>query len=85
MNTQIATISRNSREKIVFSMNKFKGKNYLDMRLYLVGEDGSPEIPTKKGLTLAVDLYPKFKESLVQIEAAMIEAGWLGREDLAGE
>ncbi len=85
MSQVICKLPKNAREQIVFSLNEWKGKHFLDLRVFLVGEDGGPDIPTKKGLTLAVDLYPQFKKGLAQVEAALIEGGWLDWEDLEQE
>jgi hypothetical protein len=82
MSKQIATIPKNAREKIIFSLNEYKGKNYLDMRIFTANDNGGQDIPTKKGLTLTVDLYPQFKAVMAQVEAAIITQGWLDREDL---
>ncbi|MBM4287116.1 MAG: hypothetical protein FJ135_03015 [Deltaproteobacteria bacterium] len=82
MSKAITEFPRNTKEKIVLSLSEFKGRHYLDMRLYLVGENGGPDIPTKKGLTLAVGLYPHLKEALAQVEAALISRGLVDREDL---
>lgn len=82
MNKLICELPKNAREKLIFNLNDFRGRHYLDMRLYLVGEDCGQDIPTRKGLTLAVDLYPQFKEGLIQVEKAIVERGLLDREDL---
>lgn len=82
MSKIISELRKNSREKLIFKLNDFQGRHYLDMRLYLVGENGGSDIPSRKGLTLAVDLFPRFKESLVQVEEALITQGLMDKEDL---
>lgn len=67
MSDQIATLPRNSKEKIVFSLNEFKGRHYLDMRIFTAPENGGQDIPTKKGITLSVDLYPQFRKALAPL------------------
>jgi hypothetical protein len=34
-------------------------------------------------LAIAPHLWPQFRAALVQVEGAMIEAGWLDKEDVA--
>jgi hypothetical protein len=85
MSKSICELSKNAREKLIFKLNEFKGKHYLDVRVYLVGENGGQPVPTKKGLTLAVNLYPQFKEALGRVEAVMVERGLLDREDLEAQ
>lgn len=82
MNKAITEFSKNTREKVVFSLSEFKGKNYLDMRLYLVGEDDGSDLPTRKGLCLSVNIYPRLKEALGKVEAALITRGLMDKEDL---
>lgn len=83
MGEAICTLPKNTREKVVFSLNEFKGKHYLDMRIFTTPDNGSQDIPTKKGLTLAVGLYPQLKEAMAQVEAALITRGLIDKEDLA--
>lgn len=52
------------------------------MRVFAI-EDGKDPAPTKKGLALSPKLWPQFRKALDQVEAAMIEQGWIDREDLA--
>jgi hypothetical protein len=39
-------------------------------------------VPTRKGVSLAVGLYPAFKQALAQLETALIQQGLLDPEDL---
>ncbi len=79
----VCELSKNAREKIVFSLTEFRGRHYLDMRVHVVGEDGGQDIITRKGLTLRVDFYPQFKVALGEVEAGMMERGLLDPEDLS--
>jgi len=81
-------VAKNSRETMIFRLGEFKGHRFCDMRIFITGtgEAGDREAsPTKKGLAVSPALWPQFKEALAQVETAMITAGWLDREDLAGE
>jgi hypothetical protein len=51
------------------------------MRIF-AKEDGKEPAPTKKGLAVSPQLWPNFRAALAQVEAAMIQEGWLDREDL---
>lgn len=82
MSEQITTIPRNAKEKIVFSLNEFKGKQYLDMRIFQIPENGGQDIPTKKGLTIPVHLYSTFKDTLQSVDQVLISRGLVDREDL---
>jgi len=82
MSEQIATIPRNSKEKIVFSLNEFKGKHYLDMRIFQIPENGGQDIPTKKGLTIPVHLYLTFRYTFLSVDHVLITRGRVHREDI---
>jgi len=82
----IFEIQKNSRETIRFRLGEFKGHKFLDMRIFIAepGENGSlaqDPAPTKKGLAVSPALWPQFKEALAQVEAAMIQEGWIDQAD----
>jgi len=79
----VCELPKNSREAIRFRLGEFKGHRFIDMRVYTI-EEGKDPAPTKKGLAVSPALWPQFRQALGQVEEAMIEAGWLDREDLAG-
>jgi hypothetical protein len=78
---QICELHKNTREAIWFRLGEFNGHKFIDMRVF-VKEDGKDPAPTKKGLAISPQLWPQFRSALEHVEAAMIEEGWLGREDL---
>lgn len=84
----VCELPKNSREAIRFRLGEFKGHKFVDMRIFVTepGENGDKAkdpAPTKKGLAVSPQLWPQFREALAQVEAAMIQEGWLDREDLA--
>jgi hypothetical protein len=79
----VCEIPKNTREAIRFRLGEYKGHIFVDMRVFAV-EDGKDPAPTKKGLAVSPTLWPQFRAALDKTEAAMIEAGWLDREDLEG-
>jgi hypothetical protein len=81
MSDQVCVVQKNARETIKFKLGEFKGHKFIDMRVFAL-EDGKDPLPTKKGLAVSPQLWPQFRKALAQVEAAMIEAGWLDREDL---
>jgi len=81
MSDNVCELAKNAREKIIFRLGEFKGHKFIDMRVFAV-EDGKDPAPTKKGLAVSPVLWPQFKAALNQVEAAMLEGGWLNREDL---
>ncbi|MBM4287905.1 MAG: hypothetical protein FJ135_07110 [Deltaproteobacteria bacterium] len=82
--TQVCEVPKNSRETIRFRLGEFKGRKFIDMRVYAKG-DGKDPAPTRKGLAVSPHLWPQFRAALAQVEAAMVEVGWLDREDLEAQ
>ena len=85
----VAEIQKNSRETIRFRLGEFKGHKFLDMRIFVAepGENGSlaqDPAPTKKGLAVSPAMWAQFRAALDQVETAMIQEGWIDRENLAG-
>lgn len=51
----LATIDRTDTEQLQISVSEYKGKNYLNMRIYYTTDAGETWLPTKKGVTFAPD------------------------------
>lgn len=49
----IATIDRNDRERLQIAVNEYKGKSYLDLRIFYTTDGGDTWRPTQKGVTVA--------------------------------
>jgi len=50
----IGEIERNPTERLRVSTENFKGRDYIDLRIYYEADDGEWK-PTKKGVTIAPD------------------------------
>jgi hypothetical protein len=81
MSEVICELPKNSRETIRLSLGEYKDHRFVDLRIFLPDED-KDSIATRKGLTVSPQLWPQFRKALAQVEAAMIKAGWLDREDM---
>jgi hypothetical protein len=81
MKAPVCELPKNSRETIQFRLGEFKGHKFIDMRVFAI-ENGKDPAATKKGLAVSPQLWPQFRAALRQVEAAMIDQGWLDREDL---
>ncbi len=60
------SFEKNEREKVKIRKTVFKGKEYLDIRIYVTGPQGE-EIPTKKGINLPLDLAGELKKGIVKL------------------
>ena len=78
----ISRVPKNAREVLFLSLSEFKGHRLIDFRVHVPGDTEEEWVPTKKGVSLAVGLYPAFKQALAELEAALLEQGLLDPEDL---
>jgi hypothetical protein len=85
MSDIVCILTKNSREKIVFRVGEFKGHKFVDLRIFVAGENGNGDTPTKKGLAVPLHLYREFREALMQVEEVIVERGLLDLEDLKPE
>jgi hypothetical protein len=69
-NMVLATIPRSATEEIQVKVSEYKGKKYLDLRIFYTTDNGATWLPTKKG----VAVYPENLELLKEaIELAQKE------------
>ena len=47
----LATIERSDTEQLQISVSEYKGRSYLNMRIFYTTDDGATWLPTKKGVT----------------------------------
>lgn len=74
----IATIPRTATEQMQISINEYKGKSYLDMRIFYTTDDGATWLPTKKGVTCSPENIEILKDA---VEEAMKEFMSLDEEE----
>ncbi len=82
MSDVVAKLPKNARETIFLSLSEFKGRKLVDIRVHVPGDQDGDWVPTRKGVSLAVGLYPAFKQALAELEEALVAQGILDREDL---
>ena len=59
----VHSFDRSSTEQVQVSLSKYKGKTYVDLRIYYRASDGEYR-PTKKGITMSPDLLPELGEAV---------------------
>lgn len=65
----IAVLSRSPTQQIQVRLNEFKGKRYLDLRTFYFDEDEEVYKPTRKGVSIPVELFEELKAALAKVEA----------------
>lgn len=66
----LATIDRTDTEQLQISVSEYKGRSYLNMRIYYTTDEGATWLPTKKGVTFSPDQLDLLEEA---IQAARAE------------
>jgi hypothetical protein len=82
MSQVISRVTKNAREVIFLSLSEFKGRRLIDIRVHVPGDQEGDWVPTRKGISLALGLYPAFREALGELEEALLTQGLLDKEDL---
>jgi len=75
----IYRFDKNALEEVRAIFQTWKTQQYLDLRIWMKGNPGEPggETPTKKGITLNVDLLGELKKA---VDAALAEVE-MGEDD----
>jgi hypothetical protein len=73
MNETIATFDKNKFEEIRIGVKEYKGFDLIDLRVWVDSKEAGGKVPTAKGLSLNVELFPQFKKSIMQLEKVLKE------------
>lgn len=60
----LATIERSDTEQLQISISEYKGKSYLNMRIFYTTDGGETWLPTKKGVTFTPDQLDLLSETV---------------------
>ena len=60
----LATIQRSDTEQLQISVSEYKGRSYLNMRIFYTTDDGATWLPTKKGVTFAPEQLDLLEEAV---------------------
>jgi hypothetical protein len=63
----VASFKRNPTEEVRAGIKEFKGRRYIDLRIYYMDDQGEWK-PTRKGISLATDFMPELRNAVDNIE-----------------
>ena len=66
---EIARMQLNGTDYLLFSVKEYKGKNYIDLRKYVVSDTYTGF--TKQGVRFIADMFPEFEANLEQVKKAL--------------
>lgn len=78
MDELIATIPKNKLEEVRVGIDEFKGHDLVSMRVWADPYGGDERVPTKKGLSVRVQLLPDLITALQEAEKEARAAGMFG-------
>ena len=69
----LATIERSDTEQLQISVSEYKGRSYLNMRIFYTTDEGASWLPTKKGVTFAPDQLDLLEEAIQEARKEFME------------
>ena len=66
----VSSFKRNPTEEVRATLKEFRGRRYLDLRIYYQDDQGEWK-PTRKGVSLSTDFMPELKEAVLSLETAL--------------
>jgi hypothetical protein len=82
--TIIETLEKNQVEKVVVSLDEFRGHPLIDVRVYAAYSGQGEARPTRKGVSLKIEHLPALIEALTAAAAEARRRGLLPEERSAG-
>jgi hypothetical protein len=71
----IATIKKNATEEIPISLTRYRGYELLDVRIYFEDDQGIWR-PTKRGLTVRLEMLPDLLKALGRVRGELCRRGF---------
>lgn len=63
----VHSFQKNALEEVRVSVSTYKGRKYLDIRVYYQGDDGDYK-PSKKGVALSPELLPELETAIQKLK-----------------
>lgn len=60
--------NRNQNDSVYISFREYKGRKYLDLRIFYQPEDQEEMRATKKGITIPLELFGELKKGIATCE-----------------
>ncbi len=67
----IYTFPRSKDEKVHFTLRKYRGKFYMDIRVWYKTGDSEEFYPTKKGISVPVELISQLRKGIEQVSKSL--------------
>ena len=74
MDRLISKFRKNAFEEIQISAREFQGRQLVDIRIF-IGPRGQETKPTRKGISITIELYGEFGKAIDNLEEILEEEG----------
>ncbi len=64
----MVAIQKRDDEQIQIDTREFRGKTYVDIRVWYLPRGSDEYAPTRKGLSFALELLPEFQKVIAEFE-----------------
>ena len=69
----LAAIERSETEQLQISISEYRGKSYLNMRIFYTTYEGQTWLPTKKGVTFSPEQIDLLEEAIQEAKKEFME------------
>ena len=69
----ISSNERSDTEQLQISISEYRGKSYLNMRIFYTTDDGQTWLPTKKGVTFTPEQIDMLEEAIQEAKKEFME------------
>ncbi len=66
--------AKSNDQEVRFSAGEYHAKMYVDLRIFYKNEETGEWHPTKKGITLPLDLVPELRKGLERLDEVLSRA-----------
>lgn len=73
MNKNIKTFTKNKFQEIRVSITEYQGNDLIDIRTWTLPKGAEEMVPTGKGVSINVKLYPELKDAILSLENELKE------------
>lgn len=73
MDKTVATFKKNKFQEIRIGIREFKGNDLVDIRTWTMTQGSEEMVPTAKGVSINVSLFPELKKALGEVENILKE------------
>jgi hypothetical protein len=68
MNKTVKVIEKNKFQEVRVGISEYEGNDLIDMRIWTMPKGGEEKVPTAKGISINVKLFPELKDAVLSLE-----------------